>query len=418
MELCVAFITSGDVPLSKRTPEAVLAVLKTFEEDREDIRFVETHGSEAVIFLLGALSIDDASRLILDTLQTHFNGRFTVSAQPYSLVAEMIKKVETDDSRWTHYGAILHEEGHHEKALGYYERALSMNPRSYDAWFKKGLALQDTDKFEEARKAFAKAIDLRPDKGEGWYHIGLCLVSEGKPKEALEAFDRALKLGVSIEAVGGIGLDQVHLEKGMVLQTLNRYEDALVSIEQSIKISDGAKAEVKKGELLVNLGRYDEALTVLETVAGKAGTYEGEDRQQFDEVAGNLWKARGISKYNKGEYLSAIEDFNRVLEENREDADAWTRIGDSLRHLNRFPEALQCYDKALDLDHVNSQAMFGKAEILKALERSDEALELLDQAITHEKGSAKAWQRRGTLLKEMGHIEEALTRQCFGPSRP
>ena len=58
----------------------------------------------------------------------------------------------------------------------------------------------------------------------------------------------------------------------------------------------------------------------------------------------------GVSLYNQGRYSEAIIEFERSLEIDPANKEAWLYKGLSLDDLGRYPEALICYDTAIAID--------------------------------------------------------------------
>lgn len=102
------------------------------------------------------------------------------------------------------------------------------------------------------------------------------------------------------------------LDKGVVLASIKRYEDAIAYFDESLKYDPQfAIAWFHKGEALVNILRFDEA----------------------------------------------VECYRKATELDREYAQAWYGRGKALASLGRFREAVQCFDEALIADPSLDAAM-------------------------------------------------------------
>jgi len=62
-------------------------------------------------------------------------------------------------------------------------------------------------------------------------------------------------------------------------------------------------------------------------------------------------------------------------------ADAYSKEGDTLAAAGKFEEAIVLYDRAIEVDPENSEAWTRKAIALKALGRIREALDCVERAI-------------------------------------
>ncbi len=58
----------------------------------------------------------------------------------------------------------FYEGGERQKAIVYYDRALSLDPNQSNVYDKKGNALMAMKKYKEAVKSYNKAISLNPSR--------------------------------------------------------------------------------------------------------------------------------------------------------------------------------------------------------------------------------------------------------------
>lgn len=116
---------------------------------------------------------------------------------------------------------------------------------------------------------------------------------------------------------------------------------------------------------------------------------------------------KGMDRVKREQFEEALEFFDRVLEMNPENADAWNNKGVALYWMGRPEEALQCYDQSLKADPGNLEALRNRAFVLRAMERFEEAIETYDQIVTIEP-EASDFRNLATALVGMGMLEEAL----------
>ncbi len=69
---------------------------------------------------------------------------------------------------------------------------------------------------------------------------------------------------------------------------------------------------------------------------------------------------------------------------------------------NQFNEAIQAYDKAIQLNPLNEEAWNGKGMALGILERYDEALQAFDRATQINSSYAEAWYNIGVIFDLQG----------------
>ncbi|WP_420402246.1 tetratricopeptide repeat protein [Nisaea sp.] len=74
-----------------------------------------------------------------------------------------------------------------------------------------------------------------------------------------------------------------------------------------------------------------------------------------------IWAA-GVTAIETGDYTRGLEIMRSFVEENPEDADAWSLVGFSLRKLKRYVDSEHAYQRALEVDpkHLAANAYAGK----------------------------------------------------------
>jgi len=82
-------------------------------------------------------------------------------------------------------------------ALDFFQHALALNPRSFDAYINMGVVYNDTGRYAEASVAFRKAIAVQPNNPMAYaahYNLGLSYSHLRLGTEAAREFSRALQL--------------------------------------------------------------------------------------------------------------------------------------------------------------------------------------------------------------------------------
>ncbi len=179
--------------------------------------------------------------------------------------------------------------------------------------------------------------------------------------------------------------------KGSFAQANESFQKALQIYEQAIAASPEdlnatLNATNKKVLLLVKLERFDEAIMTLDSTI--------ESNPENPEA----WKIKGFSLINIAEKSIAKSS----------EAENST-VGSGTAELDGiYNQSLQAFQRALDLDPDDAEAWRGKALAHLGLGERDEAKTALDRAIEIDPRSALAWLDRGILLLEMGRAEEAI----------
>lgn len=106
--------------------------------------------------------------------------------------ADVVKqKTEAAFKEYMKGGNYLAGEGRFADAAKSYRQAISLKPKSAEAYSLLGSALEQAGKFREAEGALRKAISFKPNFAEGYYHLGNFLKAQHRESEAEEAFRKA-----------------------------------------------------------------------------------------------------------------------------------------------------------------------------------------------------------------------------------
>lgn len=109
-------------------------------------------------------------------------------------IISMYEDKITSPVYWCRKGNKYSEEGEHEEALEYFDKALGYDTKHAASWYNKGNALLKLKRSKEAMKSYDKAIELKPNDPLCWYGKGLALGQMGRYREAIEHFDKTLEL--------------------------------------------------------------------------------------------------------------------------------------------------------------------------------------------------------------------------------
>jgi tetratricopeptide (TPR) repeat protein len=159
-----------------------------------------------------------------------------------------------------------------------------------------------------------------PDAGTTFYNAGIRLLNGNEYERAIALFDQALASDTtSIRATDA--LLYTYQGKSYALIQLNRYEDAVKTIDEGMQI--------------------------------------------YPKDFG-LWNNKGYALYNLGKYADALKSYDMALSIDQNFTPSLVNKGDTLYKMGRFTEAVDAYNKALVTDPGNKKAMEG-------LEKAQEA---------------------------------------------
>ncbi|MFB2837251.1 tetratricopeptide repeat protein [Floridanema evergladense] len=221
------------------------------------------------------------------------------------------------------------------------------------------------------------------------------------------------------------------LEQGKTLIELQRYEEAITSLDQALQIdSKSAEAWLRRGQALSKLQKYEEAQKSYEEALKIRSEYSQawyerglalEKLNRHELAQESLIKAIEIqpnnaeSLYNLGEmqiqeknYKEAYISLNKATEIKPDYRQAWYKLGVVLNQINQPKKALTALNKALEIEINYADAWIEHGATLGKLNQKEEALISLDKALKINSGSAEAWQQRGDILGKLKRYDEAI----------
>jgi predicted TPR repeat methyltransferase len=189
-------------------------------------------------------------------------------------------------------------------------------------------------RFADAKACFAASLQLLPGRASTQMNLAATHIRLGEPAAALPLLQQVL----AAEPANA----EAWCHQGVALSDLERREDALLSLQQALTLAaDDAAVQA--------LARYH----------------------------------RGITLNVLRRHDAARADFEWLVQQQPDRAEAWFRHGQTLQALGRHAEAQPAYERALALDDTLAQAWSNLGGIHKGAQRLDEAAACYERAIEH-----------------------------------
>ena len=261
---------------------------------------------------------------------------------------------------------------------------------SAETWLNRGNRLLRLTRHSEAGQAFDRAIALNPEFIHlAYFGKALALFYQQKYEPALTSSELALENQPDFTPAFRV--------TSSTLQKLNRYDDALAAIEKEIALQENnANAYNTKGIILWRLKQFSEA----EIAYQKA--IEINPRSVF-------YSNRGLVYYDRGKSELALADYNRAIEINLNNVDAYNNRGLVYYDLGKLELALFDYNRAIEIDPNNVDAYNNRADIYRDRGESELALADYNRAIEIAPQLAQAYNNRGVFYYGQNKLELALT---------
>jgi len=166
-------------------------------------------------------------------------GNEKFSKQQYEGALKEYQRVARSEENYAqalyNIGVCYYELGNTEKAIDFYQKAISAREGSYaKAAYALGIALEDQGKFVAAKGAYRQAVeDANNDNGLAHYKLGLLAVKEGDQATAEFLFRQAI---VSSKGVFPAG----HNNLGVMLARAGRLAEADREFQIALQQSEGS----------------------------------------------------------------------------------------------------------------------------------------------------------------------------------
>ena len=118
---------------------------------------------------------------------------------------------------------------------------------------------------------------------------------------------------------------------------------------------------------------------------------------------------KAFSLASLGQLEDAIKYYDRVLELEPGNSEAWNNRGVCCKKLGRLEDALTGYENAIKAERHNASAWSNKGNVLYALGRYPEAIVSLNKAIDIDPLNESAWLNKGIVEERLGLRREAAS---------
>lgn len=219
---------------------------------------------------------------------------------------------------WGGHGSTLACLCRHEEAIASYDRALELKPNYSWIWGKRADSLNWLDRYEEAINSCDRAIELDADDSWAWVYRGNALMAKevGRYEEALDSFDNALQSYPKWL--------YAWYQRSKVLSLLERYEEAIESIDRKLELS--ATDEFDNPHVWSGVNDYNR---IKKAISDSESISSSEKNMLYEKLIASYNKlltkekffSRGMAIAYRGatylmlkRYSDALSDFNWVLE--------------------------------------------------------------------------------------------------------
>lgn len=268
-------------------------------------------------------------------------------------------------------GQALHQRGELEKAVGFYEQALKLDPALWQAEYQLAQAQLALQRIPAAREAITKVIEtlqanssvpeLKPYLARAQTLRGEIALSETQFADASTAFRAAIEINAQ-NARAYAGLAEVAMRE-------KNAAEAIRSAQSALENGDNTTATLAlMGEALLVTGKAKDAVVYFSKVL------------EQEPKRAEILRARASAYTQSGEIPKAIQDLNASLSLENNLADS-LRLAELYTRTKAFAEATEAYQQVLKDDPENNEARTALAVLLIDSGKSQEAIASLEELL-------------------------------------
>ena len=292
-------------------------------------------------------------------------------------------------------GRIHDGTGKYKEAVDDFNRALNIDPVSYEAYRGLAKTYEDQGLLIEAESTFKRAINMRPDDWLGYNSLGVFYYKHSRYDEAIIQFKKVIKLNprnyLGYSNLGGMYYFQ------------NKLKDASEMFERAYKIKQSYSVASNLGTLYYIRGKY----------AASARKYEEALRINNNDyvIWGNLgsayyWAPDERSKA-RGAFLRAIKLGEEARKVNPNDPELISMLAGYYSMVGEKAKALEYVNMSLKLSPHNAEIMFRAGTTYEQLNERKIAVDWIIKSI--ENGYSRSDIEKQPELRKL--VEDELYKQ-------
>lgn len=261
----------------------------------------------------------------------------------------------------------LHQFGQSAEAVRCLDRALSIDPKSLQAWNDRALALEALGRTEGAIVSYDHALELQPNAAAVWFNRANLLDSMGRGGEALHCYRKFVAISPP--------------------ELQHMLPDANNSIKRLLRASSPDAIDPAVEKNCEDLRAAPDAAQI--ALRGKK------------DLLAAAWQPSLGKEERSSLFASAERAFKEALDLDGNCVVALSGQGQILaKRDSEYQRAVQFYDKAIAIEPENAEAFMLKAASLSDMGRSADALACISIAM--------AKTRDAVPLKALAHFQRGL----------
>jgi|GEM_PF-4532567 len=276
--------------------------------------------------------------------------------------------------------------GEYQRAIRWYDGALSADPDDQDAMFGRLKALAALSRWDEVLNGISRYNLTSADSGEISRIRAEAMVYTGNPEEALRILDNSSDLNRSEEV-------RIRSEALIALDRSDEAASLIRKVETEGPLDPRLSLEM--GSILIREGNVTASLPYLQE-AYLALPGDPDASASLGDAVASL-----------GKYEEALDFVSNAASLNQSDPNIWVTVAFLNSRLGRYDEAIDALEHPLAITPDDPQLLNAKAYALYLSGRGSEGRTLAEEVLRQHPGNPGAMDTLGCILLSEGKVEEA-----------
>jgi superkiller protein 3 len=238
-------------------------------------------------------------------------------------------------------GYNAQENGWHEMAIEYYQKAIALDPNDASAYGNMGVAYGNLQDHREAIRCFRKVIAIDPNDAKAYSNMGVAYNGLKDYREAIRCYQKAVEIDPNYA--------RAYYNMGNAYVELQDYREAIRCYQKEIAIDPNkADAYYNMGVAYGNLQDHREAIRCYRKAVA------------IDPTLAYAYDNMGNAYHNLQDYREAIRSHQKAIAIDPTLANAYYNIGNTYGKVGNTEEQIKNYRQAARLGHEDAQEWLQK----------------------------------------------------------
>lgn len=334
-----------------------------------------------------------------DGLKMYNSQNYTAAIPHFKMVTELNPKFEAPFRLL----AICYDEaGKSQKAINYYQKVLSFNPKQADVHYNMALIFHSMKNKQQATVALHKALNVKPSYSKAKALLVNLQGQQAQQRKINKAIDNATK---SVTKNNKKYNNQVItlLNRGAVYYNNKDFSNAAAAFQKALTIKEDAKVYTNLARCQLHTNEVAKAIDNLKRAVA-LNPDSGEANYYLSKAYGQKGNASLASKYDghaqRNGFAKTGEKFNSI-------ARGHFSRAVSLHQNNRQIDAIQAYQQAIQSNPNIAKYHYNLGMAYYDIKREEQAMASLEKTVDLAPQHVKAHVALGNLYFRQFNMEQA-----------